>query len=88
MAYLRDSVACAAAVLALASCTSDAEEPTDPGRVVQLGAPGETGRELTPEEIARMAGGQTIGEATRRHARELLRAASPPARSRPEKPKP
>jgi DNA repair protein RecN (Recombination protein N) len=27
------------------------------------------------EEIARMAGGKTVGEATRRHARELLRAA-------------
>jgi uncharacterized protein (DUF305 family) len=52
MAYLRNSVACAAAVLVLASCTSDADEPTAPGRVVQLGAPGETGRELTPEEIA------------------------------------
>jgi DNA repair protein RecN (Recombination protein N) len=34
------------------------------------------------EEIARMAGGETIGEATRRHARELLRAARPaPART-------
>jgi DNA repair protein RecN (Recombination protein N) len=30
------------------------------------------------EEIARMAGGETIGDATRRHARELLRAARTP----------
>jgi DNA repair protein RecN (Recombination protein N) len=28
------------------------------------------------EEIARMAGGEEIGESTRRHARELIRASS------------
>jgi DNA repair protein RecN (Recombination protein N) len=35
--------------------------------------------EARVEEIARMAGGETVGEATRRHARELLRAARPAA---------
>jgi len=35
--------------------------------------------EARVEEIARMAGGKTVGEATRRHARELLRAAGNPA---------
>jgi DNA repair protein RecN (Recombination protein N) len=34
--------------------------------------------EARVEEIARMAGGKTVGEATRRHARELLRAAGKP----------
>jgi DNA repair protein RecN (Recombination protein N) len=29
------------------------------------------------EEIARMAGGEEVGETTRRHARELIRARSP-----------
>jgi DNA repair protein RecN (Recombination protein N) len=29
------------------------------------------------EEIARMAGGEEVGESTRRHARELIRARSP-----------
>ena len=72
MAYLRDSVACAAAVLALASCTSDAEEPTDPGRVVQLGAPGETGRELTPEEIADLEQSAEITEADIAFVRDMI----------------
>ena len=36
------------------------------------------------EEIARMAGGESVGEATRRHARELLElAGDPQGRSRP-----
>jgi DNA repair protein RecN (Recombination protein N) len=35
--------------------------------------------EARVEEIARMAGGKTVGEATRRHARELLRAARRPS---------
>jgi DNA repair protein RecN (Recombination protein N) len=30
------------------------------------------------EEIARMAGGESVGEATRRHARELLQLAGDP----------
>ena len=54
MAVPRSSAAYAVAVLILAGCTSDAEEPVDPGRVVQLGSPGETGRKLTPEEIAEL----------------------------------
>jgi DNA repair ATPase RecN len=29
------------------------------------------------EEIARMAGGEEVGESTRRHARALIRARSP-----------
>lgn len=55
MAHLRRSAAYVAAVLILAGCTSGADEPpVDPGRVVQLGAPGETGRELTSDEIAEL----------------------------------
>jgi len=38
------------------------------------------------EEIARMAGGTTVGDATRRHARELLRAARPAPAGRPRAP--
>lgn len=44
-------------VVALAGCTSGAEEAADaptPGRVVQLGPPGESGRELSEEEIAKL----------------------------------
>lgn len=63
MAYLRSSVVCAAAVLIFTGCTSDAEEPVDPGRVVQLGAPGETGRELSPEEIAELDEAAEVTEA-------------------------
>jgi DNA repair protein RecN (Recombination protein N) len=32
------------------------------------------------EELARMAGGERVGEATRRHARDLLAARSPAPR--------
>lgn len=39
------------------------------------------GAEERVEELARMAGGTRIGEATRAHARDLLRAASRPRRS-------
>jgi uncharacterized protein (DUF305 family) len=45
------------AVLALATaaaCTSDDEDQPDRPRVVQLGAPGETGRELSDEELAEL----------------------------------
>jgi uncharacterized protein (DUF305 family) len=48
-------VALTAAVLV--SCTSEPEEaaePADSGRVVQLGPPGEPGRELTDQEIAEL----------------------------------
>jgi uncharacterized protein (DUF305 family) len=64
MAYLRSSAAYVLAVLVLAGCTSSADEPpADPGRVIQLGAPGETGRELTPEEIAELEQPPEITEA-------------------------
>jgi len=44
--------AVAATAAMLSGCTSDAEpDTTDPGRTVQLGAPGEDGRELTSDEI-------------------------------------
>jgi uncharacterized protein (DUF305 family) len=52
---LRCFAVIATAALVAGGCTSEPEQPTDPGRVVQLGAPGETGRELTPEEIAELA---------------------------------
>src|SRR5689334_3361671 len=41
-------------VLGLAACTSDAEPPGEPEPtppVVQLGAPGESGQTLSPEEV-------------------------------------
>ena len=45
--------AAAAATAMLSGCTSDADQvATDPGRTVQLGGPGEDGRELTQDEIA------------------------------------
>jgi len=48
-------VAAAAAAAMLSGCTSDAEPvATDSGRTVQLGAPGEDGRELTQDEIAEL----------------------------------
>jgi uncharacterized protein (DUF305 family) len=62
MANARRSVVCAISVLILAGCTAEAEEPTDPGRVVQLGAPGETGRELTPEEFAEIGQSREVTE--------------------------
>ena len=37
---------------AVAGCTSDDEDEPDGPRVVQLGGPGETGRELSEEELA------------------------------------
>ncbi len=46
---------------------------------------GESGR---VEEIARMAGGEAVSEATRRHARELLRSRRTPRRARPPPPPP
>jgi uncharacterized protein (DUF305 family) len=47
--------AAAATAALLSACTSDAEPvTTDPGRTVQLGAPGEDGRELTSGEIAEL----------------------------------
>jgi uncharacterized protein (DUF305 family) len=51
------SIAILAVVAALAGCTSEADDDpasAEPGRTVQLGAPGETGRELTPDEIAEL----------------------------------
>lgn len=38
-------------VVGLAGCTSDEEAPEGSAPVVQLGAPGETGTELSPEEV-------------------------------------
>jgi uncharacterized protein (DUF305 family) len=48
----------AGAVLALAGCTSDGEEPApeSDAPVVQLGAPGESNRTLSPEEIDELEG--------------------------------
>jgi uncharacterized protein (DUF305 family) len=47
--------AAVAAASILSGCTSDAEPvETDAGRTVQLGAPGEDGRELTQDEIAEL----------------------------------
>lgn len=51
------SIAIFAVVAALTGCTSEGDEDpegTEPGRTVQLGAPGEAGRELTPDEIAEL----------------------------------
>ena len=63
MVHRRWFPAIAAAVFVVSGCTGDAEEPTDPGRVVQLGSPGETGRELTPEEIEDLADSVEITDA-------------------------
>lgn len=47
--------ALAATAAILSGCTPGSEpEASDPGRTVQLGAPGEDGRELSPEEIAEL----------------------------------
>src|SRR5690606_3853748 len=63
MVHRRWLIAVAAAAVIVSGCTSEAEEPTDPGRVVQLGSPGETGRELSPEEIEELADSVEISEA-------------------------
>lgn len=44
----------AAAVGLLGGCTADVEPEADTGRTVQLGAPGEEGRELTADEIGEL----------------------------------
>lgn len=44
----------AATVAMLCGCTPDAEPDADAGRTVQLGAPGEQGRELTSDEIGEL----------------------------------
>jgi uncharacterized protein (DUF305 family) len=73
MANLRRSVSCAAVVLILAGCTSGADEPVDSGRVVQLGAPGETGRELAPEEIAELEQPPEIAKADTAFVQGMIR---------------
>lgn len=47
-----------AVLAALAGCSAEADENsslTEPGRTVQLGPPGESGRELTPDEVAKLS---------------------------------
>lgn len=73
MANLRRSVSCAAVALILAGCTSGADEPVDAERVVQLGAPGETGRELTPEEIAELEQPPEIADADTAFVQGMIR---------------
>jgi uncharacterized protein (DUF305 family) len=73
MANLRRSVSCAAVALILAGCTSGADEPVDSGRVVQLGAPGETGRELAPEEIAELEQHPEIAKADTAFVQGMIR---------------
>jgi uncharacterized protein (DUF305 family) len=48
------AVAGLACVLGLAACTGEEEKPEDEAPVVQLGAPGESGRPLSDEEIAEL----------------------------------
>ena len=43
-----------AALATIAACSSDDEPSADTARVVQLGAPGETNRVLSPEEVAEL----------------------------------